>query len=167
MIIIIVAVRILDHPKHTLTHTRAYLNTCSCVYQPWGEVQPSARWTLGVITMNHLVCGAESSVNGFTMTLLGQSREPLRRHMATWTRHNPIQVVGGLNDHPLSVSELVSAPISACLCVIRFCGVPSYACSAETLKCTTVAVHALKRDVRLQRLETGCDGCSAWSLSGG
>lgn len=81
------------------------------VYQPWGEVQPSARWTLGMITMNHLVCGGESSVNDFTMTLLGQSREPLRQQMATWNRHKPIKVADGVNGHPLSVSEFV------CVCV--------------------------------------------------
>ncbi len=83
------------------------------VNQPWGEVQLSARWTLGVITMNHLVCGGESSVNGFPMTLLGQSREPLRRQIATWTGHKPIQVADGVNGHPLSVSEFVcgSVPI--------------------------------------------------------
>lgn len=76
----------------SLTHTHAHKSTCLCVYQLEGEVQPSARWTLGVITMNHLACGGQSSVNGSTMTLLGQSREPLRQQMATWTRHNFIQV---------------------------------------------------------------------------
>ena len=72
--------------------TRTHKHMLVCVYQQWGEVQPSARWTLGVITMNHLVCGGESSVNGFTMTLLSQSQEPLKRQMTTWTRYNPIQV---------------------------------------------------------------------------
>lgn len=111
---------------------------------------------ISVITMNHLVGGGESPVNGFTMTLLGRSQETLRRQMVTWTRCNPIQVVGRVNDHPLSVSELVCVHLclyqTVCaLMRIVLCGIPVYMLSAN---CTTIAVCALKCIVGLQQLET-------------
>lgn len=114
---------------------------------------------ISVITMNHLVCGGESRVNGFTMTLLGRSQEPLRRQMVTWTRCNPIQVVGRVNDHPLSVSELVCVhlglyQIVCALMHIVLCGIPVYQSLCFLPNCTTVAVCALNCIVGLQQLET-------------